>query len=343
MACRLLARGLMACWPDVVPDPDDAIAGGLRLVGNDRELLLDEAVEQRGFAGIGAADQCDEPRLHAVASSSVAGTGSRRLIRTRVMRRRCVSTISTSRPSTSMCSPTAGIRPRRDNRYPPTVSKPCPSIGHLHQLRHLVDVHAAAHQELPAPFVDDAFDFDVVFVADLADDLFEQIFNGDQAGGAAVLVDDDRDLHATALKLLEQIRHALGLGHEVRGPHQWRNRIAHAAGRQALDQVLDEDEALHVIQRILEHRHARILLLAEQGIELFDGGVAVDGDDVGPRRHHLADHGFAEVGEVAQQLARLPFLNGFHFRRWRLAPPLPPRRRPAGLCRWPCARPNDFS
>ena len=103
--------GLLTRWPEIIPHADDAIAGGLRFVGNDRELLLNEAIEQRGLAGVGAADQRDEPRLHAVASFSGAGTGSRRLMRTRVMRRRCVSTISTSRPSTSMCSPTAARGP----------------------------------------------------------------------------------------------------------------------------------------------------------------------------------------------------------------------------------------
>ena len=65
---------------------------------------------------------------------------------------------------------------------------------------------AAAEHELAVAFVDDALDFDVVLVANLADDLFEQIFERHEAGGAAVFVDDDRDLHPLALKLLQQIR-----------------------------------------------------------------------------------------------------------------------------------------
>ena len=105
--------------------------------------------------------------------------------------------------------------------------------------------------------------------------------------------------------------HALGLRHEVRRPNQRRDRPAQRRRRTALQQVLDEDEALDVVERLLEHRDARVLLLAEQRVELLDGRVVLDRDDVGPRRHHLAHHRFAEVGEVAQQLARLAFLHGF--------------------------------
>ena len=42
--------------------------------------------------------------------------------------------------------------------------------------------------------------------------------------------------------------------------------------------------------------------------QLADRRVGLDGDDVGPRRHHLAHHRFAELDERPQQLARLPFL-----------------------------------
>ena len=63
-------------------------------------------------------------------------------------------------------------------------------------------------------FLDDRLRLDVVLVADLADDLLEQVLDRHEARGAAVLVDHDRDLHLLALELLEQLRHPLGLGHE---------------------------------------------------------------------------------------------------------------------------------
>ena len=40
-------------------DADDPVAGGLRLVGDDRQLLLQQAVHQGRLAGVGPADQRD--------------------------------------------------------------------------------------------------------------------------------------------------------------------------------------------------------------------------------------------------------------------------------------------
>jgi hypothetical protein len=126
--------------------------------------------------------------------------------------------------------------------------------GDLHQVGHLVHVHAAAQQEPAVAFFDDPFDLDVVFVADLADDLLEQVLDGDQARRAAVFIHHHRDLHAAALEFLQEIGNALGLGHEMRRPHQ---RCDRARRRQAaLDQVLDEDEPLHVVECLFEDRDA---------------------------------------------------------------------------------------
>ena len=131
---------------------------------------------------------------------------------------------------------------------------------------------------------------DVVLVADLADDLLEHVLDGHQAGGAAVLVDDDRHLHLPALHLLEQLGHALALGHEVRRPHQRRHRIGVAPPARQHQQVLDEDDADDVVEVVAVDRDARVLLLAEQRAQLAERRVGADRDDVGPRRHDLADH-----------------------------------------------------
>ena len=53
----------------------------------------------------------------------------------------------------------------------------------------------------------------VVLVADVADDLLDQVLEGDDAVGAAVLVDDDRQVLAFAAHLRQRDQHALGAGH----------------------------------------------------------------------------------------------------------------------------------
>ena len=42
-------------------DADDAVAGGLGLGARDAELLADDAIEERGFAGVGFSDDGDDP------------------------------------------------------------------------------------------------------------------------------------------------------------------------------------------------------------------------------------------------------------------------------------------
>ena len=70
-------------------------------------------------------------------------------------------------------------------------------------LRDLVDVHLAAEHEPPVALVHDRLRFNVVLVANLTDDLLEQIFDRHETGGSPVLVDDDRTLRLLPLKLLQ--------------------------------------------------------------------------------------------------------------------------------------------
>ena len=46
---------------------------------------------------------------------------------------------------------------------------------------------------------------DVVLVGDLADQLLEEVLEGDEAGGAAVLVDDDGEVHLLLAHLPQQL------------------------------------------------------------------------------------------------------------------------------------------
>ena len=66
---------------------------------------------------------------------------------------------------------------------------------------------------------------DVVLVDDLADQLLDQVLEGDQPGGAAVLVDHDRHVELLGLHLPHQLGDPLGLGHEVGGPQVGPDRL----------------------------------------------------------------------------------------------------------------------
>jgi hypothetical protein len=81
-----------------------------------------------------------------------------------------------------------------------------------------------------------------------------------------------------------------------------------AGGGGQVNQVFHEDEANHVVERVLVDGDAGILLVAEERLQLAHGGRGGHGDDVGARGHDLAHHGFAEVDQRAQHLAGLAFL-----------------------------------
>ena len=95
------------------------------------------------------------------------------------------------------------------------------SMVDVEQLGEVVDVHASAGtRTVPSAELLDAGRLAVVLVGDLADDLLEDVLDGDQAGRAAVLVDDDREVALVALHLAQQVVDRLALGHEVHRPHR---------------------------------------------------------------------------------------------------------------------------
>ena len=65
-------------------------------------------------------------------------------------------------------------------------------------------------------------------VLDLADDLLDQVLDGDQAGRAAVLVEHDRDVDLAALEGVEQVvdRHRLGTNSGIRRIERMSGRVA---------------------------------------------------------------------------------------------------------------------
>ena len=68
----------------------------------------------------------------------------------------------------------------------------------------------------------------------------------------------------------------------------------------------------HVVEALAEDEQPRVLGLAQPRPQVAEGGIGADGDDVGTRRHHLADEPFLEAHERPEQLARLVlvFLRG---------------------------------
>ena len=230
---------------------------------------------------------------------------------------------------------------------------------HAQPLHDLVDADLAAEHVAAVPFVDDRLGFDIVLVANLADNLLEQILDRDQPGGAAVLVDDKRALRLLPLELLQELRHALGLGHHDGGAHERRDCPV-VFGRAEEDEILDEHEPCDVVEALFVDRKPRVLLLAKERAELADRRAFPDGDDIGPRRHHFAHQRVAEIDDALQEpplfafdqallLRRLDIrlgdhvglFRGFVGRGWRTRRPLRVGDKPRDRTRHRPERPGD--
>ena len=99
----------------------------------------------------------------------------------------------------------------------------------------------------------------VVLVGDLADDLLDDVLDGDQPGGAAVLVDDDREVVLVALHLAQQVVDRLALGHEVHGPHHLGDGMPAGLGGgvEPAGDVLEVEQAAHVVAVLADDRDPR--------------------------------------------------------------------------------------
>ncbi len=98
----------------------------------------------------------------------------------------------------------------------------------------------------------------VVLVVDLADDLLDEVLEGDHARRAAVLVDDDGELHAALPQLEQQRVEPQRLGHEHRRHHQRRDRHVVAPVERHGDRLLDVHDAVDVVPVVADDREPRV-------------------------------------------------------------------------------------
>src|SRR6185437_1029594 len=78
----------------------------------------------------------------------------------------------------------------------------------------VAQVNAAVEHEAAGGSGEDFFGGDVEFVFHFTDELLDGVFDGDEAGGRAELVDDNGEMAAAILKLVEQVEDGLGFRHD---------------------------------------------------------------------------------------------------------------------------------
>ena len=174
-----------------------AARGHGRELGTDEEGVAQQQ-EQRQPQGRGMAHRLT-PSPSAAGSSPPARAGCC----TRATRRPAIRTTCSVHPGSVTTSPTAGTRPRAAMTNPPVVSYAGPS-GSGAPIRS----RTSSGRHMPGTDQDPSASWRPLGLErscsslDLADDLLDDVLEGDDSGRPAVLVDDDGHLQAGVAQLL---------------------------------------------------------------------------------------------------------------------------------------------
>ena len=144
----------------------------------------------------------------------------------------------------------------------------------------------------------------VMLVLDLADDLLDDVFDRQQAFGAAEFVDNDGEVDALSPHSGEQIEHTHRFRNVKRRPDQIPNFLRRVGGR-LLDHenVLDVNHADDGVEAVFVDRKPAVTRLGKGGDETLERHGDRYGDDVGARDGDVPRGLFAEVEDVPEHLA----------------------------------------
>ncbi len=174
-----------------------------------------------------------------------------------------------------------------------------------------VDRQARTHVEAAVLLGFDLWGFAVVLVADVAEQLLDQVFERDEPRDAAVLVDHEGKVVRLALHLTQQLVGALLLGHEHRRFHDacdgrglcflWPTQLE--AARVA--QIHNALDIVGIAGR--DDRHAGMPRAQEQFERLTHRLLGIDRHHVDARHHHLTHKRVAELDDRMNVLAVVVF------------------------------------
>ena len=143
----------------------------------------------------------------------------------------------------------------------------------------------------------------VELVLDLADDLLEQVLEGDDPVHDAVLVDDDRHVLLLAPEVGEECGEVLRLGDDEGGSrdrleaHRCDSEVVHR--REEIAHVQDADD---LVERVPVHGVARVRRVDDGRERLLRRHVGGDRHDVRPGHDHCGDLLRREVEDLVEHL-----------------------------------------
>ena len=153
----------------------------------------------------------------------------------------------------------------------------------------------------------------VVFVGDVTYDFLEEILQGDNAGGAAVFVNDDSHVDLVDFEVTQEVvrvlggRDEVGLAEEGLEVETIGRKLCAIGGGQILDDVFGEKDANDVVDGVVIDRDAGIFLLVDEGDGFVKGGLEGEADDVHAVGHDVVDGFVVEFEDVVDHFLLVDF------------------------------------
>ena len=260
-------------------------------------------LSERGLPDVGSADEGDEAGAHQSGATLVLRGGGRR---TRPMRRPCTRWAVSSQPVDHDALAVGGHVAELGEQQP--ADRVPVALGELgpQQLVDLVerqagvDPHAAVGERL------DHRVLDVELVDDLAEQLLDDVLEGHEPGGAAVLVDHDRHVEPVLLHLPQQRRRPrLVSGTKRAGRASSATVRSSRPSRSARMRSLAWTTPTMSSMPARAHGDPAVAVEDHDLHRVGDPEVGGDRDHVGSRHHHLAHDGVAELDDRLDELALL--------------------------------------
>src|SRR6267143_6982858 len=239
--------------------------GRLRLVRNDRHFFFNKTIEESGLSGIRTSDDGSKAGLHRSVSLTGHSLGDQRL-QAEALHAPAVR-VEDFDFDTTVFDLLAGRRQpakKLDDGAPNRGAFGFGDQGHAEFFFDDAKFQATRDDEYAFAFLHHLFDVGFRLVMDLADNLFDKIFHGDQAGDAAVFIDHENHVIARLLHLLQQVVYGLGLRNKG-------NRLDHQANALGPFALLPDpkkvalvNEAFDVVQIVAIHGNTRMTLVDDQ-------------------------------------------------------------------------------
>src|SRR6185369_15114335 len=151
--------------------------------------------------------------------------------------------------------------------------------AHIKEVLESPDVNRALHNISVVAFTDDVMR-KLMLVANFTHDFFHQVFQRDQAGDGAILVNDNGHVYVVFLHFTQKLRSHLGFWHKKHRPYELGDGGSAGVGFRKLDEIMRQHHAFHLIDAGGVDGHARMRLVTQHGSKLFDRGGGRHSEDV---------------------------------------------------------------